>query len=107
MNWHSQEIDELVRQALAEDVGTGDATTTAIVPRGTPAKAKILARQPLVCVGLPLVENVFQTLDREMRVECLHNEGTFVEPSAEPIVEAFGQPEPEPEATVTSVKTAE
>src|ERR1700746_2900085 len=83
MNWHSQEIDELVRQALAEDVGTGDATTTAIVPRGALAKAKILAREPLVGAGLPLVENVFRALDREMRIGYLHNDGSFVEAGAE------------------------
>src|ERR1700756_2211392 len=80
MNWHSEEIEGLVRQALAEDVGTGDATTAAIVPRGTPAKAIILARQTLVCAGLPLAESVFTALDREMRVGCLHNDGSFVEP---------------------------
>src|SRR5437899_1427933 len=64
MNWHSGEIEGLVRQALAEDVGAGDATTAAIVPRGTPAKAVILARQTLVCAGLPLADSVFRALDR-------------------------------------------
>jgi len=83
MNWHSREIEGLVRQALAEDVGTGDATTAAIVPRGTPAKAVILARQTLVCAGLPLAESVFRALDREMGVVGLHNDGSFVEPGAE------------------------
>ena len=73
MNWHSDEIEGLVRRALAEDVGTGDATTTAIVPQGAPAKAKILARQTLVCAGLPLAESVFRALDREMRIGYLHN----------------------------------
>jgi nicotinate-nucleotide pyrophosphorylase (carboxylating) len=75
---------------LAEDVGTGDATTTAIVPQGTPAKAKILARQTLVCAGLPVAENVFRALDREMRVGCLHNDGSFVEPGAE-LIELAGE----------------
>jgi len=101
MNWHSDEIEGLVRQALAEDVGTGDATTTSIVPQGTPAKAKILAREPLVCAGLPLVENVFRALDREMRVGCLHNDGSFVEPGAE-LVELAG----EAQAILTGERTA-
>src|SRR5258706_13422788 len=82
MNWHSDEIEGLVRQALAEDVGTGDATTTAIVPQGSPAKAVILARQRLVCAGLALAENVFRALDREMRIGYLHKDGSFVEPGA-------------------------
>jgi len=101
MNWHSDEIEGLVRQALAEDVGTGDATTTAIVPPGMPAKAKILARQTLVCAGLPLAESIFRALDREMRIGCLHNDGSFVEPGAE-LIELAG----EAQAILTGERTA-
>jgi nicotinate-nucleotide pyrophosphorylase (carboxylating) len=90
MNWHSQEIDDLVRRALGEDIGSGDATTTAIVPAGTPARAKILARQTLVCAGLPIAENVFRALDPKIRVSCLHNDGSFVEPGAE-LIEIGGE----------------
>src|ERR1700720_4202550 len=101
MNWHSEEIEGLVRQALAEDVGTGDATTTAILPPGTPAKATILARQTLVCAGLPLAERVFRALDREMRIGCLHNDGSFVEPGTE-LIELAG----EAQAILTGERTA-
>jgi nicotinate-nucleotide pyrophosphorylase (carboxylating) len=101
MNWHSQEIDGLVRRALAEDVGTGDATTAAIVPAGTPAKASILARETLVCAGLPIVESVFRALDREMRIACLHNDASFVEPGTL-LVEIAG----EAQAILTGERTA-
>jgi nicotinate-nucleotide pyrophosphorylase (carboxylating) len=101
MNWHSQEIDDLVRRALAEDVGSGDATTTAIVPQGTPAKASIMARQTLVCAGLPIAENVFRALDPKMRISCLHNDGSFVEPGAE-LIELAG----EAQAILTGERTA-
>ena len=101
MNWHSQEIDELVRRALAEDVGAGDATTTAIVPAGTPGKAHIIARQSLVCAGLPITENVFRVLDREIRIRRLHDDGAFVECGAE-LVEIAG----EAQAILTGERTA-
>jgi nicotinate-nucleotide pyrophosphorylase (carboxylating) len=101
MNWHSQEIDELVRRALAEDVGSGDATTTAIVPAGMPSRARIIARQKLVCAGLPIAENVFRALDCEMRIGCLHNDGSFVEPGVE-LVEIAG----EAQAILTGERTA-
>src|SRR5258708_37659542 len=83
MNWHSEEVDGLVRGALAEDVGSGDATTMAIVRPGTPARASIISRQTLVCAGLALAENVFRALDAKILVTCLHNDGSFVEPGAE------------------------
>jgi nicotinate-nucleotide pyrophosphorylase (carboxylating) len=101
MNWHSQEIEDLVRRALAEDVGSGDATTTAIVPQGTPAKAAIMSRQTLVCAGLPIAENVFRALDPKMRIGCLHNDGSFVEPGAE-LIELAG----EAQAILTGERTA-
>jgi nicotinate-nucleotide pyrophosphorylase (carboxylating) len=83
MNWHSEEIDELVRRALAEDIGAGDASTEATVPRDAVADATIFARQTLVCAGLPLAAKVFRVLDPEIGVECLHNDGSFVEHGAE------------------------
>jgi nicotinate-nucleotide pyrophosphorylase (carboxylating) len=101
MNWHSQEVDNLVRRALAEDVGAGDATTTAIVPAGTPAKAHIIARQRLVCAGLPIAEHVFRALNREIRVGRMQGDGSFVEPGAE-LVEIAG----EAQAILTGERTA-
>src|SRR6202140_576839 len=101
MNWHSDEIEGLVGRGLAEDVGSSDATTTAIVPAGTPAKVTILARQTLVCAGLPIAENVFRALDLKIRVGCLHNDGSLVEPGAEPI-EIAG----EAQAILTGERTA-
>jgi nicotinate-nucleotide pyrophosphorylase (carboxylating) len=83
MDWNSRYIDDLVRRALEEDIGTGDATTSAVVSPRASARAKILARQTLVCAGLPLAEKIFRALDPEIRVTLPHNDGSFVEPGAE------------------------
>jgi len=80
MNWHSEEIEGIVRRALAEDIGPGDATTAAAIPPSVNARAHILSRQTLVCAGLPVVEKVFRALDPEMEVVSLHTDGSFVEP---------------------------
>jgi nicotinate-nucleotide pyrophosphorylase (carboxylating) len=83
MDWNSRYIAELVRRALEEDIGTGDATTAAVVPPRAAARAYILARQTLVCAGLPIAEKIFRALDPEIQVTCTHNDGSFVEPGAE------------------------
>src|SRR5438046_5173799 len=83
MDWNSRYIADLLRRALEEDIGTGDATTAAVVPPRAAARAHILARQTLVCAGLPIAEKVFRSLDPEIRVTCPHNDGSFVEPGAE------------------------
>jgi len=80
MDWHSEEIERIVRKALAEDIGAGDASTAATTPPHAVARAHILARQKMVCSGLPLAETVFRALDPEMEVVWLRAEGSFVEP---------------------------
>jgi nicotinate-nucleotide pyrophosphorylase (carboxylating) len=82
MDWNSDYIADLVRRALEEDIGAGDATTAAVVPPQALARAHILARQTLVCAGLPIAERIFRTLDSEIRVTFPHNDGSFVEPGA-------------------------
>jgi nicotinate-nucleotide pyrophosphorylase (carboxylating) len=80
MNWHSEEIERIVRLALAEDIGPGDATTAATTSPHASARAHILSRQTLVCAGLPLAEIVFRALDPEMEAVSLHTDGSFVQP---------------------------
>lgn len=79
MDWHSNEIEGLIRRALDEDVGAGDATSLATVSPDAVARAHIFARTQLVCAGLPLVERVFLRLDPTMQVELLAKDGDLVE----------------------------
>src|SRR5258708_20186904 len=83
MDWNSRYIADLLRRALEEDIGTGDATTAAVVPPRAAARAHILPRQTLVCAGLPIAEKIFRALDPAIRVTCPHNDGSFVQPGAE------------------------
>jgi nicotinate-nucleotide pyrophosphorylase (carboxylating) len=50
---------EVVREALAEDLGTGDVTTDAIVPADARATARIVQKQPGVVFGLEVAAEVF------------------------------------------------
>lgn len=79
MDWHSNEIEGLIRRALDEDVGAGDATCLATIPTAARARARIIARAPLVCAGLPIVERVFLSLDPAMEIQFLAKDGDFVE----------------------------
>src|SRR5271154_4049853 len=79
VDWKSAAVVNLVRRALEEDVGTGDVTVLATVPALATGRARILAREPLVVAGLPLVEMVFAALDPAMSVESLARDGDVVE----------------------------
>jgi nicotinate-nucleotide pyrophosphorylase (carboxylating) len=70
-------IDEVVSRALAEDVGTGDVTTSAIVPPKARATALISQKAPGVVFGLDVAEATFRALDPGMSFERGVEEGVW------------------------------
>ncbi|WP_217704924.1 carboxylating nicotinate-nucleotide diphosphorylase [Victivallis sp. Marseille-Q1083] len=73
-----QRVDQLIESALAEDLGErGDTTTLAVIPPELMATAVLLAKEDLVCAGLPVAERVFRRLDGHCRFEALVKEGEF------------------------------
>lgn len=68
----------LARLALAEDVGRGDITTEISVPAAMLGTAVIIAKEPCVVAGLPLVQAVFAELDARLVVDRLVNDGAVV-----------------------------
>jgi len=55
-------VAALLDLALAEDLGSGDRTSAALVPEGARARGRLLAKQRLVVCGLPLLGRVFGRL---------------------------------------------
>lgn len=78
MNWDSEYVQRLVQTALEEDIGAGDATVLATIPARAIGKAHIVAREELVCAGLPMAERVFRALDADMEIELHVQEGELV-----------------------------
>lgn len=66
---------QLVRNALAEDIGSGDATTLATVPADATASAVMVAREPLVVCGLPLAEAVFKEVSPDLKLSATAIDG--------------------------------
>lgn len=54
--------DEVVRRALEEDLGTGDATTDILVPPGRQGRARVFAKEYLVVAGIEVASHVFTSL---------------------------------------------
>jgi nicotinate-nucleotide pyrophosphorylase (carboxylating) len=73
-------LEETVRLALREDVGTGDVTTLSTVPAGQQARAEIVAKAEGVLAGLPVVEEVFRQVDAFLIVTRVLQEGARIKP---------------------------
>lgn len=83
MEWNSAYIADRIVQALAEDIGAGDVTVAATIPTNARGKARIVAKQDLVCAGLPLAERVFLRLDSKMEVRLKAADGQLVKKGQE------------------------
>jgi len=82
MELSAAEIRRAVQAALAEDIGSGDATTLATVPETATAKAVLRAREPLVVAGLDFAETAFRELSSVVRVKRLVRDGRHVKVGA-------------------------
>jgi nicotinate-nucleotide pyrophosphorylase (carboxylating) len=70
---------DVVARALEEDLGDGDVTTAATVPPAARARAVIAQKAPGVVFGLDVVEETFLTLDPELAINRLVQEGQWRE----------------------------
>jgi nicotinate-nucleotide pyrophosphorylase (carboxylating) len=78
-NLNRSEYVELVRRALAEDVGSGDITTEATVPVDAPGRGVLLAKSRLVVAGLDLAAAVFFDVDARCALTRQCDDGVLCE----------------------------
>lgn len=71
-------IDETLMNALKEDIGSGDVTTSSLIPEGHVSEALLIAKEEIVLAGLPFAERVFQLVDTGLEFRALKKEGARV-----------------------------
>lgn len=76
-------LEDTVRRALAEDIDGGDVTSEATVDPALQATASLLAREAMVVSGLPVVEEVYAQIDRDVRIDARVTDGDQVDAGAE------------------------
>ncbi|VVT21387.1 putative nicotinate-nucleotide pyrophosphorylase (carboxylating) [Sphingomonas aurantiaca] len=75
----SFDIGAFVAATLAEDLGTiGDITSAAVIPADARFTGVMDSRDPIVVAGLALAEAFFRTLDPDVRIERLVQDGYLV-----------------------------
>jgi nicotinate-nucleotide pyrophosphorylase (carboxylating) len=89
---------ELVRRALAEDLGWGDVTTDGIIEREQRGRGVIVAKCECVLAGVDVAVEAFRQLDPGVSITMRKKDGTFVTCGAE-VAEIVG--------TATALLTAE
>ena len=72
-------MQEVVKRALAEDIGPGDITSKIVVPDGAKARARIEQKGPGVIAGMAVAQEAFRQVDPELSFESWVTEGEWRE----------------------------
>jgi nicotinate-nucleotide pyrophosphorylase (carboxylating) len=79
MKFNIKKTKPLIRQALKEDLGTGDVTSQFTVPENAGGLALIMVKQDGVLAGIDVCRQVFLSVDPELRIEAQAKDGDKVE----------------------------
>lgn len=74
-----KELDLIIANAIREDVGDGDHSSLACIPKEAKGKAKLLVKDKGIIAGVEFAKMVFAYVDKEMIIETFINDGEKVE----------------------------
>ena len=72
-------ILKIIRQALDEDIGPGDATSNSIIPPEAHMTGQIIAKQAGVIAGLDIAQTAYHFFDPQVNFQAQVQEGECVE----------------------------
>lgn len=70
--------DELIRQALREDISWEDVSTNAVMPEARQGEVQLICKQDGIIAGLDIFARVFSLLDEQTKVEFFCKDGDEV-----------------------------
>jgi len=71
-------IDEIIKLALAEDLGDGDHTTLATIKPDAQGMAKLLVKDNGILCGVVIAEKVFQAVDPALKLYIYQYDGASI-----------------------------
>ncbi len=74
----NKEIKLIIANAIREDVGDGDHSSLACIPKTAKGKAKLLVKDEGIIAGIEFAKQVFACVDKDMVVETLIKDGSKV-----------------------------
>lgn len=79
MMWNKRELGRKIEEWLHEDIGFGDVTTMSTIPENEQGIGILYAKEEGVVAGLPIAQQVFETVDPELSFQAKVEEGARVE----------------------------
>ncbi len=73
-----KELELIISNAIREDVGDGDHSSLACIPKEAKGKAKLLVKEAGIIAGVEMAKRIFSYVDSALKVETLINDGETV-----------------------------
>ncbi|HNS42026.1 MAG TPA: carboxylating nicotinate-nucleotide diphosphorylase [Taishania sp.] len=73
-------LNQIIDNALEEDLGDGDHSSLACVPADAIGKAKLIIKDKGILAGVELAKHIFSRYDDSLKMTCFINDGARVEP---------------------------
>ena len=73
-----KELDIIISNAIREDVGDGDHSSLACIPKTAKGKAKLLVKEAGIIAGVEMAKRIFKYVDSNLKVETFINDGEIV-----------------------------
>ncbi len=73
-------IDQIIEQALIEDIGDGDHTSLSCIPATANGKAKLLVKEKGILAGVEIAVKVFHKVDPGLKINILIKDGNAIQP---------------------------
>lgn len=69
------DLNKFIREALKEDLGTGDHTTLSTIPLGTQGRSALVIKDKGILAGVSLAEKIFYAFDKKLRMKIFIKDG--------------------------------
>ena len=98
MNYYDQQLAELIKNALAEDIGDGDHSTLSSIPIAAKGKAVLKIKEQGILAGISVAEKIFRSMQPDCSFQAYKADGQTME---------FGETAFEVEANVHTILQCE
>ena len=98
MNYYDQQLTELIKNALAEDIGDGDHSALSCIPLGAKGKAVLKIKEQGILAGVSVAEKIFRSIQPDCSFQAYKVDGQTME---------FGETAFEVEANVHTILECE
>ncbi|MCK4561639.1 MAG: carboxylating nicotinate-nucleotide diphosphorylase [Flavobacteriaceae bacterium] len=72
------ELQLIIKNGIREDIGEGDHSSLACIPKNTKGKAKLLVKENGIIAGVEFAKMIFLAIDKDLKIETILTDGNKI-----------------------------